>query len=299
MLERTTRLAVLAQLTGILVLGDAQAVYAAAAADDADQPQGSPLTIVQGSRLMIDARINGRPVHALLDSAAEATMLDRRFAASLKLPGGSQATGHGSGKESFEAQLVGGVTLQALGLTLDNQTVAVVDLSDIAKRLLKRPIEVILGRELFDAAPIFIDIEGGRIAVSRAPPPGVRLDLTTEHGVETMLVRVEQDYTPVHATFDLGNGSRVLLSAPFASSRHLLTDGRLVATESGGGLGGETSRQVFKLHSLEVAGRRFTDVDAAIDSQESASDVNIGVSILRHFRITTDFPAHAVWLDPR
>jgi hypothetical protein len=40
-------------------------------------------------------------------------------------------------------------------------------------------------------------------------------------------------------------------------------------------------------------------VPASIDPQSSASDVNIGVAILRHFWITTDFANHAVWLDPR
>jgi len=80
---------------------------------------------------------------------------------------------------------------------------------------------------------------------------------------------------------------------------HLLTYGRKVTTKSGGGLGGATLRQIVTLRTLEVAGRTFTDVSAAIDAQPSASDVNIGVNILRHFAITTDFANHAVWLAPR
>jgi hypothetical protein len=40
-------------------------------------------------------------------------------------------------------------------------------------------------------------------------------------------------------------------------------------------------------------------VPAAIDSQPSASDLNVGIDILRHFVITTDFAAHTVWLQPR
>lgn len=35
-----------------------------------------PLSLARGSRLMIDAKINGRAVRALLDSAAESTFLD-------------------------------------------------------------------------------------------------------------------------------------------------------------------------------------------------------------------------------
>jgi hypothetical protein len=50
---------------------------------------------------------------------------------------------------------------------------------------------------------------------------------------------------------------------------------------------------------LELAGRRFERLPAAIDTQPSASDVNVGISVLRHFRITTDYAQHAIWLEPR
>src|SRR5271170_7030662 len=92
---------------------------------------GYPLWLVGGSRLMIAASINGHPVRALLDSAAEATLLDREYAKTLGLGGGSKVVGQGSGSTTFEAGLVKGVMLQALGLSLSDQTVGVVDLSDV------------------------------------------------------------------------------------------------------------------------------------------------------------------------
>jgi hypothetical protein len=103
-------------------------------------------------------------------------------------------------------------------------------------------IDVILGREIFDAARLAIDIDGHRIAVvpSDGKPRGTRLELVTEHGVETIPVSMEAG-APVRATFDLGNGSRVLVGAAFAARLHLLTDGRTVTTDRGGGLGGEAA----------------------------------------------------------
>jgi predicted aspartyl protease len=264
----------------------------------ADSPGKSfTVTLTRGSRLMIDARINGRAVKALLDSAAEATIVDRGLAQALKLEGGETVTGQGSGKSTFDAALIAGVTLQALGLSLPGQTVAVADLGDVGRRLLGHPIEVILGREIFDAARLSIDINGRRIAVvpRTFEPRGVRLGLIAEHGVETVPVRVESG-APLRATFDLGNGSRVLISASLAARMGWLSDGRPVTTDRGGGLGGEATRRIVILRSIEVAGRRFKRISAAIDPQSSASDVNIGVSILRHFLITTDFADHAVWL---
>jgi predicted aspartyl protease len=257
------------------------------------------LTPTRGSRLTIAARINGQPVDALLDSAAEMTILDRSFAEKLKLDRGQSVVGQGSGQASFEADLVNGVTLEALDLTLRDQTVAVADLSDVGRRLLGHRIDVILGRELFDAARLSIDIDAHLISVARRDrePKGVRLNLVSEHGVETVPVRVESS-DEVRATFDLGNGSGVLIGSALATRMHLLSDGRTVGVQRGGGLGGEAARQAITLRSIEVAGRRFNDVSATIDPQTSASDVNIGVTLLRHFRITTDFANHAVWLEP-
>jgi hypothetical protein len=255
------------------------------------------LSLTRGSRLMIQAAVNGHDVEAILDSAAEMTLIDREFAKKLNLKSTSSVQGRGSGKASFEAGMVEGVQLDALGISLPNQTVAIVDLEDVGKRLLGRRVDVILGREIFDAARLLIDIDGHRIAVvsRNREPAGVRLQLITEHGVETVPVRVE-GAEPVRATFDLGNGTGVLVSSDLARRGQLLTDGRSVKSADGGGLGGVTMRQTFKLKSLELAGQVFTNVTAAIDAQPSASDVNIGVNILRHFVITTDFANHAVWL---
>lgn len=266
----------------------------------AAEPRAYRLTLGKDSRLFLPATVNGTPVVALLDSAAETTLVDRAFAARLKLGAGTAVTGQGSGQSTFEAAVVEGVALGAVGLELKNQTIAVVDLSDVGARLVGHPLEVILGREIFDAARLRIDVERGTIEVLDAAsvPGGVRLELKSEHGVETLPVRVEDGET-VPATFDLGNGSNVLLGSAFATRAHLLTDGRPVTTETGGGLGGAASRQTLTLRALEVAGQRFTDVRAAVDPQPSASDLNIGVSILRRFVIVTDFGQHLLWLEPR
>ncbi|MBS0417115.1 MAG: retropepsin-like domain-containing protein [Proteobacteria bacterium] len=261
-----------------------------------------PLTLTRGSRLMVDTRINGHSVKALLDSAAESTLIDRKVAESLQVSGGTAVTGQGSGAQSFEAAAVKGVTLQAFGLTLKDQTVAVVDLSDVGRRLLGHSLDVVLGREVFDAARLQIDIEGKRITViARDPktvPRGVELALVTENGIETLPVRIE-DHDGVRAAFDLGNGSETLIGAKLADQLHLLSDGRPNKVSAGGGLGGELQRQVVILRSLDIAGQRITDLPAAIDTRPSATDVNIGIAVLRRFLITTDFARHAVWLEPR
>lgn len=248
-------------------------------------------------RIYVTATIDGRTTEALLDSGAEMTVLDTAFAARLGLRGGTAATARGTGAATADAVLVGGVTVDVAGLTLRSPTVAVIDLADISARLAHRRIDAIIGRDLFDAARLDVDLARGRLRVvpGGVTPPGVRLPLTERRGIETLPVLIEG--RRAQADFDLGNGGRVLVGGPFAAA--LLNDGRATSTIGGGGIGGETQQRTLTLRELIVAGRRFTDVPAAVDASPTAAQANLGVRILRNFGIVTDFAARAVWLDPR
>ena len=279
----------------LMILGLAASTGLAAARAVAGEPRN---LFVVDNRLFVDAEVNGHPVRALLDSAAEATVIDPAFARRIGLVGGAVVDARGSGGDT-KAALAEGVRITALGQELGPLTVALLDLSDVGRRLLKGPLDVILGRELFDSARLAIDINAGRIRALRGAvrPGGVMLPLRTELGIETFPVSVE-GHAPVQAAFDLGNGSDVLVSAAFASEIGFLTDGRTVVEAKGGGIGGETSRQTFKLRSLVIAGHEIREVSAAIDATGSATTLNIGVQVLRNFRMVSDFKARQLWLRP-
>ena len=89
------------------------------------------------ARLLLAVRVNGRPLEALLDSAAEASFLDRRIGAEMGLVEAESVTARGSGEKNFDVPLVKGVTLEAAGLTLRDQTIAMTDLSDVGRKLLE------------------------------------------------------------------------------------------------------------------------------------------------------------------
>lgn len=252
---------------------------------------------VHGDRLFVAATINGIATEAVLDSAAEATLLDDGFARRIGLARGRDVTARGSGGKA-DAQLIEHVRVEAAGVTVPDTTVGVLDLDDVGKRLFGHPLDAIVGRDLFDAARFRIDIEGGTIdAVPRTiAPRGVRLPLTTAHGIETVSISVEGG-PPVQAELDLGNGSDMLIGKAYAARTGLLK--RVHATEQGGGIGGAVPRKIVTLTSVRIGGVTFRNVRAAIDEQSNAADANIGVKLLRRFRITTDFAQKAVWLEPR
>jgi predicted aspartyl protease len=281
-----------------MLMGAGLAAALTAWGRSAGAAQVYPLKATRGDRLLLATRINGHAVDALLDSAAEASFVDREFAVKVGLVSSESVTAKGSGEKNFAADLAKGVTLEAAGVTMRDQTVAIADLSDVGRRLLGHPLEMILGREIFDAARLRIDIQRRELQVldPTKDPRGQKLELQTVNGIEVFRVRVEGE--DALAALDIGNGSNVLVGSGYAKRRGWLTDGRPISKDEGGGLGGATTRSVIALKTLELGGKTLTDVAAAIDEGDSATDLNVGISVLRHFVITTDFRAHALWLEP-
>ena len=250
---------------------------------------------VQSGRLFLPLRVNGTPTEALLDSAAEMTIVDSAYARTLKLALTGADVAHGSGGDQA-TRFADHVTLEAGGVRLGPQTVAVLDLKDVSERLVHAPVTVVLGRELFDAARLEIDINGGTLRrLSRATrPPGVELALAAHAGIESVPVTVEGN--AANADLDLGNGTDVLIGRQFALAHGLLRPERIVERAAGGGIGGGIEREVIVLARLEIAGRSFENVRATVDPLPTAGELNIGVSILREFVLVTDFHARRVWL---
>lgn len=276
------------------------ALALAACATAPSEPAVEPGLEIVNNRLFVPALVNGQSTSALLDSGAEMTIVDDDFARRLGLLTAGSATAHGSGEARMEASFAEDVDIGISGVQLRGIRVAVLDLGEVSRRLLGRNVDVILGRELFETGRLLIDIEGGILTAlgGNAPPPGRWMQVREHRGVPTVTVEVE-DQPPVQAAFDLGNGSEVLVGRAYAERIGLTAPGRIVERRSGGGLGGALERDIVVLRNLRIAGREFRDVPAAIDPGETASDVNIGTSILRRFVITTDFPQRAVWLEPR
>ena len=167
-------------------------------------------------------------------------------------------------------------------------------------RQLGRNVDLIVGRDMFDRVRLRIDIAGGTISrvEGDAEPAGIRLPMTNHRGIPAIPAAVEGQ-EPVQAVFDLGNGSEVMVGRAYAARTGIDAPDRIVERRQGGGLGGALQRDIVRLRSLTVAGREFRDLPAAIDPGATASDLNLGTAILRHFIITTDFAGQAIWLEPR
>jgi predicted aspartyl protease len=248
------------------------------------------------NRPFLSVTVNGQRVTALLDSAAEMTIVDDDAAPRLGLVQTGGATAHGSGAGAMQVRFADHVAIGAAGVSLEAR-VGLLDLGEVSARLLGRPVEMLLGRDLFDNARLRIDYAAGTIDLLEGAPRGVRLPLGEHRGLPTIPAAVE-GHAPVQTVLDTGNGSEVMVGRAYAERIGLTAPGRIVERLQGGGLGGAHTRDIVILRTLAVAGHMFTNVRAAIDPGETASDLNIGTSILRHFIVTTDFAGRQVWLEP-
>ena len=259
----------------------------------ADRARAAELK-VHSNRIFIPVTVNGVPAEALLDSAAEMTFMDPKLAAELKLKPEGSETARGSGGAA-QVQFAKNVDIEAAGVKLDDLTVALLDMTELSKRVVDSDLKIILGREFFDAARVRIDIDGGTIRKldPSVEPEGTRLPLASHLGIESFPCKVEGVDT--EADIDIGNGNEVLIGKAFAQKHGLLEPERIVERKVGGGIGGMVTREIIVLSSLEIAGVKFQNVRAAIDPQPTAGDVNVGTSILRRFVMVIDYPGHAVW----
>lgn len=251
-----------------------------------------PFALVN-DRIYIPVDVNGHSTDALLDSAAEASILDPATSKAVGLGEGEAVELKGSGGTQI-AHFLSGVTVRALGTELKDREMVVSDLSGISKRLAGRTVNMILGREMFDAARIRIDYAAQDVRTVSADEKvdGVRLPLVKDHGVEAFPLAIGGHEAKVE--FDTGNGSGPMISRALATQLGLKSVGK----KKGGGLGKEIERDLVVLPSFTLAGKRYRKVVAAVDDQATAADLNFGASILKDFVVTADFKGRALYLAP-
>jgi len=258
------------------------------------------------NRVFLPAYINGTETLALLDSGAEMSMIDKQFALSqsLKLEGEAMAKGTG-GEQAV--QFVSNAEIQVDDARFQGQTLVAIDLAGVSQRLIGRPLTLVLGRNVFDRGPVWIDFTSNELQISPAQGQGSleqklraaeKLPLRDHKGIKQIPVLLEGK--EVWADFDLGNGSETLVSRALARELGLITDERKMGKKSGGGVGGEVSRQLVRVNGVTIGNRTFHDLTVAIDDTKESASMNIGTQLLKEFSMLVDFPSNSLLLvsDP-
>jgi hypothetical protein len=260
------------------------------------------------SQIFVPASLNDHPVNLLLDSGAGITVIDKEYAARLKLkPGGTLGVTGMAGQSTL--QLTSNVHIRIGNLSLAHINAGIIDLSGIAGQE-AHPMPLVLGKEAFNQLVIDIDFEHRKIAFSDpgtyvAPHEATRVALGHHGDVRTIPISLE-GAAAVPFDFDLGNAGTLIIYPAYRDRTHLL-DGRQQTLDMMGGVGGMSNEVLATLRSIEIAGVQMNDVPAAfpdagdntVNSDRTAG--NVGLYVLNRFRLITDYPHDALWLtaDPK
>jgi predicted aspartyl protease len=285
----------------------------AAAADPVtiDDPGGStpwiPVTLFLDRYIYLPGTLNGTETDIVLDSGAGMTVLDAPTAGKAGLEGEGALPAVGTGG-AVEASIVNGVDIRIGSLSLTGLTAAVIDLSDVNRRI-GRPLSVILGKEVFHSVIVDVDYPNRRIAF-RDPERwtykgegGVLALIPAEDGHKQVEMQVE-DLPPAVVDLDTGNGSELALFKSYAEENGILENRPLISERSGGGVGGRTLSTITTLRSVTFAGYVLRDVPVMIPQEEKGAfhtkrfAGNVGAGVFSRFRTIFDYPHDRLIVEP-
>lgn len=253
---------------------------------------------LQERQILFPITINGQPAEAWLDSGSSATVIDAGFAARMGLSLGQALQAEGVAGRVPGVRLAR-ADLQLGDLALPGRTVAVMDLTAVG-RVVPRPIQVILGRDIFDEMVVDIDFQANKIAflerASFRPPATDALPLTPTGNLRSFAVKIGGVPTP--AILDLGNSGALLVDRGWVDE-HGLLKGRPSSTLLSVGADGPRESVITSLDDVQVGGVNFLAVPANVTADLAArAPANVGLALLSRFHVTIDFAGARLWLQP-
>lgn len=265
-----------------------------------------PFEFFRRQRIILPAVVNGFETYAILDSGAEMTALDTEVARAAGLTGTGSVTAEGTGGTA-EVQFASDVAILVGDLELRDVTVAILDLGELGRRLLGRPIPVILGKEIFNETVVDIDYPNSRIAFHDPAlwsyeGGGTTVALPELADSRVVEISVEGG-EPILASFDIGQGSALALFEAYVKGSGLL-EGRRSSTRRGGGVGGEVISPITTLRTLNFGGVQFQNVPVTLSlGAEGSFDTereqgNLGTDIYSRFRMIVSYGSDELYLEP-
>ncbi len=257
-----------------------------------------PVRFDSSSHLIMQVRANGLATTAIIDSGAGRSIIDKTFAARLKLkPGGAfRAAGVTS---NADGELASGLVVRLGDVVLSGLETAVLDLSVLSTVGGSR-IELIIGRELFDRTLDFAKDRLGIFSFDEAPKADAAIDL------ELVADGKGRRYVPISlgragdlsACYDLGSDVPLVISPDFASENGLL-DGLRVSTAASAGVSGVSLGRVAVLPRITVGGVPLLNVPIQVpDNWNQSGPALAGLPIWSRFINTIDYSRNRLSLAP-
>jgi predicted aspartyl protease len=275
-----------------------------------------PADVTSYGLIFLRARVNNsQPMWFALDSGASSPfVIDIRRARAL----GLKLQGHvtlerGAGPGAYEAARTRGVSISLNGFKFADQTANVIALGSLEAQA-GRPLDGLVGRDLFTRYVVEIDYLGNKISLYdpqtyTCSGAGESIPLTLRDGHFFVPAKIEMPGRPrLDGQFlvDTGGGLvTAVLTTPFAQSNSLpASTQKTILDRSLAGLGGETRLLVSRATSFTLGNLSVRepviyvsqDTGGALASSEY--DGLIGGEILRRFKVIFDYARGRLILEP-
>ncbi len=250
--------------------------------------------------VLCEVAVGAHRLQALIDSGANRSALSTQAASQLGLILGDESNGvgvTGAGKGRSAPSL--NIQIAGRDVRLDRPTVY--DLSGVSFAL-QRPIDVVLGADLFDRFAVRLDFVGGRLGLldPQAPAPGsgfIRTPIQRDRQGR-LVTTVRLGGEAVEAQIDLGSDVAVYLSPTFVRERGLL-QGRATSQAMSVGVEGAGVDTVFTLPALSLGPTTLERIPVRSPQAWTAhAPLLIGMPILRRFELDFRVAGRALWLKP-
>ena len=246
----------------------------------------------------------------VIDTGAESSVMDEGLARKLRLrmSGSHESMGAGGRQREYTAH---DVTIQLPGVAIERKQIGATDLASITGAG-GRPMQVIVGYELFRACVVRFDYAAGVIDVwdAKAAPRDlagaeVPMRLRENHPYVQAELNVAGG-PPIRGEFVIDTGSsQALIIAPDVVERESLATRVPRTLEiAGRGVGGESRMSVGRADAFRLGALTFEKPLMAL-ARPSPGRIslpgtigNIGGQILGRCRVTFDYARHIVRFEP-
>jgi len=248
--------------------------------------------------IRVPVTIDGTDFSAVLDSGASRSVMDRAAAERLGL---SLRPGYvARGLTNSVSGQISDATIVRIGDIALPLSLGVIDLGPLS-RAASRPIDLVLGREIFEQGVVDIDFGRGRIRFGSHCDTGedrtVALPLKMKDGMFSVAAAVE-GREDADFLLDLGSAVSVYVSPGYALQARIL-DGKRVATGMTVGMEGLDVSLLSTIDSFDFAGLALKNVPIAVPERWTQPVAGvIGLPVLTRFRVQIDAAGGEIRLTP-
>jgi hypothetical protein len=271
---------------------------------DGRSAEDVPFSLVDG-HILIEVTVGGHESPWLLDSGAEASVVDTALARRLGLQPMAQVQASGV-SDTVEVSLVTLPPFRVHSIEFEEQKIVASEVvGELAHRLLGLEVGGILGYDFLSRFVTRIDYARQRISFFRPEHftydgPGVVLDAPLKGRIPTLPVVVDDSLRGAWS-LDLGDGA-MSFHYPFAAAHGLLD--RPGADHLSHGAGGSFVERMVRFKSVTVGGFSVPDLIIHVPLEAGAGSFsggelagNLGNGFLRHFVVSIDYLRQQVILE--